>query len=178
MPAPTAPPATASGPEVAPPPGSIVAQDRSPGRDRTLRLVMIVLATIGLGVASYLTYTHYAGLKVACSFGGQCETVQESSYAKLVGVPVALIGLIGYVFILGALAAPVNETSRLALVAFTVVGFAFSAYLTYRELFSIHAICQWCVSSAVIMTVLAGLSVARFLRGDAELEDVAGAAPA
>ena len=50
--------------------------------------------------------------------------------------------------------------------AFTLGGFGFSAYLTYRELFSIHAICEWCVSSAVIMTILMCLSIWRFLRGD------------
>lgn len=138
--------------------------------DRGLRVAMAVLAVIGLGVASYLTYTHYAGIKVACSFGGQCETVQASSYSKLLGIPVALIGLIGYVVILAGLLAPVSENSRLALVTFTVVGFGFSAYLTYRELFSIHAICQWCVSSAVIMTLLTGLAIARFLRGEHDSE--------
>ena len=70
------------------------------------------------------------------------------------GVPVALIGLLGYIAILGSLLVPENETSRLATVAFTVVGFGFSAYLTYRELFSIHHICEYCVSSAVIVTIL------------------------
>ena len=92
-------------------------------------------------------------------------------------MPVALIGLIGYIAILGSLLAPEGETSRFATMAFTLVGFGFSAYLTYRELFSIHAICEWCVSSAVIMTVLMGLSVWRFLRGDDRLR-LAERAPA
>jgi len=93
--------------------------------------------------------------------------VQTSEYSKLAGVPVALIGLIGYVAILASLLVPENETSRLATVAFTVVGFGFSAYLTYREQFSIHRICEWCVSSAVLVTVLMCLAIWRFLRGDA-----------
>jgi uncharacterized membrane protein len=134
---------------------------------RALRTTMIVLATIGLGVAAYLTYIHYAGIKPLCGTnGGGCEIVQTSEYSKLAGVPVALIGLIGYVMILGSLLAPENETSRFATVAFTLVGFGFSLYLTYRELFSIHHICEWCVSSAVIVTILMCLSVWRFLRGD------------
>jgi uncharacterized membrane protein len=133
---------------------------------RTLRITMIALATIGLGVASYLTYVHYAGIKPACTAGGSCAKVQSSIYSELAGVPVALIGLIGYVVILGSLLAPENETTRFSTVGFTVVGFGFSAYLTYRELFSIHAICEWCVSSAVIMTILMCLAVWRFLRGD------------
>ncbi len=134
---------------------------------RALRITMIVLTVIGLGVASYLTYVHYAGIKPACTAGESCTKVQTSVYSKVAGVPVALIGLLGYIAILGSLLAPENETSRLATMAFTLVGFGFSAYLTYRELFSIHAICEWCASSAVIMTILMVLSVWRFLRGDA-----------
>ena len=109
---------------------------------------------------------HYAGIKPACTAGESCTKVQTSQYSKLAGVPVALIGLIGYVTILASLLAPENETSRFATVVLTVVGFGFSAYLTGRELFSIHAICEWCVSSAVIMTLLMCLSIWRFLRGD------------
>jgi len=133
---------------------------------RTLRIVMIVLTVIGLGVASYLTYVHYAGIKPACTAGESCTKVQTSVYSKLAGVPVALIGLLGYIAILGSLLVPPSETSRLATMVFTLVGFGFSAYLTYRELFSIHAVCEWCASSAGIMTVLMGLAVWRFLRGD------------
>jgi uncharacterized membrane protein len=133
---------------------------------RALRITMLVLATIGLGLASYLTYVHYAGIKPACTAGESCTKVQTSVYSELAGVPVALIGLIGYVVILGSLLAPETETTRFATVAFTVVGFGFSCYLTYRELFSIHAICEWCVASAIVMTILMCLSVWRFLRGD------------
>jgi uncharacterized membrane protein len=133
---------------------------------RALRVTLIVLAVIGLGVASYLTYVHYAGIKPACTAGESCTKVQTSVWSKLAGVPVALIGLIGYITILASLLAPEGESSRLATMAFTLVGFGFSAYLTYRELFSIHAICEWCASSAVIMTVMACLSTWRFLRGE------------
>jgi uncharacterized membrane protein len=128
---------------------------------------MIAIALLGVAVAGYLTYIHYAGITPLCGKnGGGCEIVQTSEYSKLAGVPVALIGLIGYVAILASLLVPENETSRLATVAFTVVGFGFSAYLTYRELFSIHHICEWCVSSAVLVTVLMCLAIWRFLRGD------------
>jgi uncharacterized membrane protein len=135
---------------------------------RAVRVTMIVLAVIGLGVASYLTYVHYAGIKPACTAGESCTKVQTSAYSKLAGVPVALIGLIGYVAILASLLAPEGESTRLATMAFTLVGFGFSAYLTGRELFSIHAICEWCVSSAVILTALMCLSMWRFLRGEAD----------
>ncbi len=144
--------------------------------DRALRTTMIALATIGLGVASYLTYVHYSGIQPVCTAGGSCLEVQTSIYSKLVGVPVALIGLIGYVLILASLLAPVSETTRLATMALTVGGFGFSAYLTSRELFSIHAICEWCASSAVIMTVLVCLAIWRFLRGEPPPRGVAAAA--
>jgi uncharacterized membrane protein len=133
---------------------------------RTLRITLIVLTVIGLSVASYLTYVHYSGIQPVCTAGGSCLKVQTSIYAELAGVPVALIGLIGYIAILGSLLVPENETSRFATVAMTLVGFGFSAYLTYRELFTIHAICEWCASSAGVMTVLMGLAVWRFLRGE------------
>jgi uncharacterized membrane protein len=133
---------------------------------RALRVTMIVLATIGLGVASYLTYVHYSGTPPVCTAGGSCLKVQTSIYSKLAGVPVALMGLIGYVAILASLLAPESETTRFATLAFIVGGFGFSAYLTYRELFSIHAVCEWCASSAVILTILLPLAVWRFLRGD------------
>jgi uncharacterized membrane protein len=139
---------------------------------RTLRITMIVLTALGLAVASYLTYIHYAGIKPLCGRnGGGCEIVQTSEYSKLAGVPVALIGLLGYIAILGSLLVRETETSRFATVAFTVIGFGFSAYLTYRELFSIHHICEYCVSSAVIVTILMCLSVRRFLRGDPLLRE-------
>jgi uncharacterized membrane protein len=134
---------------------------------RTLRITLLVLTVLGLAVASYLTYVHYSGIKPLCGTnGGGCEIVQTSVYSKLAGVPVALIGLLGYIAILASLLVPESETSRLATMAFTIVGFGFSAYLTYRELFSIHHICEYCVSSAVIVTILMCLSVWRFLRGD------------
>jgi len=137
---------------------------------RTVRIAMIVLAVIGLGIASYLTYVHYAGIKPACTAGESCTKVQTSIYSKLAGVPVALMGLIGYIVILASLLVRETETSRFATLVFTLAGFGFSAYLTYRELFSIHAVCEWCATSAGIMTILMLMSIWRFLRGDGSLE--------
>ena len=135
--------------------------------DRRLRQIAMVLALLGLGVAGYLTYIHYQGIKPVCGLGGDCEKVQTSEWADLAGVPVALLGLIGYAAILATLFIEREEALIAgALIAF--VGFGFSAYLTYRELFSIDAICPWCVSSAVIMTLLAIVMTARLLRAPSD----------
>jgi uncharacterized membrane protein len=132
-----------------------------------LRKTLIVLTVIGIGVAGYLTYVHYSGVTPPCSIkGNPCSQVQKSRYSELAGVPVALIGLIGYVLILGSLLAPEGERARFAATALTLGGFGFSAYLTYRELFTLHKICEWCVASAVIVTVLMCLSIWRFLQGE------------
>ncbi len=132
---------------------------------RSLKITLIGFTLAGLGIASYLTFIHYSGIKVICTAGESCTKVETSVYSEFAGVPVALLGLLGYSAILGLLLAPENETTRFAMTALTLVGFAFSAYLTYRELFSIHAICEWCATSAAILTLMAPLSVWRFMRG-------------
>ena len=135
--------------------------------DRRLRLAAIVLALAGLGVAAYLTYVHYKGIKPACGLGANCVKVQTSEWSELAGVPVALLGLAGYVVILGSLFVP-GEAGLMVGALVALSGFGFSAYLTYRELFSIHAICEWCVSSAVLMTLLAVITTTRLLRAPAD----------
>ena len=133
--------------------------------ERRLRLLAAVLALAGIAVASYLTWVHYEGIKPFCvAGGGGCERVQTSDYADLAGVPVALIGLIGYVSILASLLIP-RDLGRFAGAFLGLVGFGFSVYLTYLELFVIDAICQWCVASALLMTLLMIVLVARAARG-------------
>ena len=122
--------------------------------DRRLRTIAFVLAALGLAVAAYLTYVHYAGTEPVCNIAHGCVKVQTSKYSELAGIPVAVLGLAGYVTILAALVVD-GEPGRLAAALTALIGFGFSAYLTYRELFTIDAICQWCVASAVLMTGLA-----------------------
>jgi uncharacterized membrane protein len=139
--------------------------DRTPDLDRRLRTAIAVICVLGLAIAAYLTYVHYAKLKVACLSSGGCETVQGSSYAKLAGIPVPLLGLFGYAGILGSLALR-GEIGRFVGFGMALVGFLFSLYLTYRELFTIEAICQWCIGSAVLMTLLMVITTVRVVRGE------------
>lgn len=138
----------------------------APG-ERKLALWIAAIALLGVAVATYLVYIHYAGIKPICAAGGDggCEKVQTSDYADLAGIPVAVLGLIGYLAILGSLFVR-GDLGRLAGAAIALSGFGFSMYLTYRELFTIKAICQWCVGSAVLMTLLAILTVVRLLKAD------------
>lgn len=134
--------------------------------ERRLRIAALAFAALGICVAAYLTYVHYAGLQPFCAGGSHgCERVQSSTYAKVGGVPVAVLGLAGYTSIAAALLAP-GERARLAAATLTVTGFGFSAYLTYLELFVIDAICEWCVTSALLLTALAVLSVWRLLAAE------------
>jgi uncharacterized membrane protein len=121
------------------------------GKRRGLRFVIGALAVVGLLISSYLTWVHYAGVAPVCVGGsGACESVQTSSYATIFGVPVAAIGLVGYSgLLLSALLRGEAGVYLGLLVA--LVGTLFSAYLTYLELFVIHAICEWCVASAALM---------------------------
>lgn len=129
---------------------------------RLLRGTSATLALGGVGIAGYLTYVHYAGLHPVCGISHGCETVQTSSYAYLVGVPVALLGLLTYLLILIALRRQSDGALYTGYVL-TMIGFAFSLYLTYREVFTIHAICSWCLSSAIVFGLLAVVGTIRTL---------------
>jgi uncharacterized membrane protein len=131
--------------------------------DRGAGVALGALAGVGAAIAGYLTWVHYAGAKPLCVAGGGCERVQESRYAELAGIPVAVIGLAGYLAILASLAVR-RDGARLATAFLAFVGLAFSAYLTYVELFTLEAICQWCVASAVVMTLIAVLASIRAWR--------------
>jgi uncharacterized membrane protein len=130
--------------------------------DRRLWRIALMLALVGVGIAAYLVYVHYAHAKVLCSISHGCETVQKSKYAKLGGVPVALIGLLGYLAILASLFVR-GEAARIAGAGMALVGLGFSGWLTYLEAARINAWCQWCVASAITMTLLALVLVWRLL---------------
>jgi uncharacterized membrane protein len=118
-----------------------------------------VLAMAGMGVAAYLTYSHYANQPIACAGLHGCQAVENSEYSKLVGIPVAVLGML---FCAGLLALVVARLVRLPLTeewasvaafSMTLTGVAFAAYLTYIELFVVEDVCIWCASFATIITV-------------------------
>jgi len=134
--------------------------------ERRLRIAIAVASLLGLGIAAYLTYVHYAHTTVLCvAGGGGCEKVQNSDQSKLAGIPVAVLGLVGYAGIFGS-ALVRGEAARIGGALLALIGIGFSLYLTYAEIFLIHAICQWCVASCVVMAILAALTCARLLLPD------------
>jgi uncharacterized membrane protein len=119
------------------------------------RLLVLVGATFGLAIATYLTVVHYRGGVPVCASGG-CGIVQHSRYAELFGVPVALLGTLAFALLLvSALMRASTVVVGAAVVALT--GVVFAAYLVYVQLVVLDAICAWCVASdALSMVVAAG----------------------
>ena len=129
----------------------------------TLRGIATFLATFGVGVATYIAIADSGGGSPVCIAGGHgCQTVAESAYSHLAGINIAIFGILGYVLLLGC-ALLRGDPPRMAGFAVSLVGFGYSLYLTYLELFTIDAICQWCVASAVLMTLLFATNATRML---------------
>jgi uncharacterized membrane protein len=129
----------------------------------TLRRASTFLATFGIGVAAYIAIAEADGGAPAClAGGGGCETVSASSHSELAGISVAVLGIVGYALLL-ATALLRGDGARMGGFLLALVGFGYSVYLTYLELFVIDAICQWCVVSALLMTVLFALNAVRMV---------------
>ena len=130
--------------------------------DRALRLAMAPLAAVTVGIAGYLVLAHYSGGSIACWTGG-CETVQQSDYAEIFGIPVALIGLLGSVAILVSLAWG-DVFGRASGLMLTLTGFIFAAYLVLVQLTVLDAVCEWCIANDTLLALLAALAVLRASR--------------
>lgn len=120
-----------------------------------LTAISLGLALAGIAVSAYLTLVHYRDDLLVCAIGG-CQTVQKSPYAELAGIPVAALGLgmFAVVVLLGSLrrARPdLADNLTLAIFAIVLAGSVFAIYLTWLELFVIHAVCQWCVLTALLI---------------------------
>ena len=112
-------------------------------------------------MATYIAIAESGGGAPKCLAGGSgCETVADSKYAHLAGVNVAVIGIVGYVLVFVAAIVP-GDAGRFGGFLTALIGFGFSLYLTYLELFVIDAICQWCVASAILMALSLAVAATR-----------------
>jgi len=134
-----------------------------------LPVLVILLALAGIGASGYLTYTYWFEESVACAGLSSCSIVAESKYSHMGPIPVAFFGVLGYVAILAMAAFWLRVGDRwgywplLGIWGMALGGVAYSAYLTYLEIFVIEAACIWCVSSAVIMVGILVASTAGVL---------------
>ncbi len=130
----------------------------------------VCLSVLGIFVAGYLSLKRFTGGSLVCTRWAQCDVVNNSLYAKLYGVPVSFIGLAGYLILLALAVAALRSEGdvqrRLVGLGFllSLGGLAFSVYLTYLELYVIQAVCSWCVSSAIIITLLTIVSAVNLWR--------------
>jgi uncharacterized membrane protein len=129
------------------------------------RQAIAVLSLVGWFVSLYLWLYKIGAIgELQCGAGG-CETVQLSPYADFLGLPVAFYGVAGYLVLFAISVLGVQGRWRsarwvtAALLVLAAVGLAFTIYLTYLELFVIHAICRWCVASAALITTIFLISV-------------------
>ena len=136
--------------------------------------VLPALGIVGLGVASYLSFVEVTGTPAVCGPVGDCNTVQQSEYARLFGVvPVGVLGALGYVAMsvlwFAGTRAPgrTARAARICIWCFALGGAVFSGYLTFLEPFVIGASCAWCLASAVIVTLML-LAVTPAVRLDLE----------
>lgn len=137
--------------------------------DSKLRTIAAILAVIGLLDSLYLTWAKLTHTAVICGGSTECQTVNDSPYAEIAGIPISLLGMGAYIVILGLLYLENRgeiwaEYSRMFLFGITLVGVLYSAYLTYIEVAVIYAICPYCVVSAVVMLLLFVIAIIRLVR--------------
>jgi uncharacterized membrane protein len=131
--------------------------------DNALRLAAGLVALAGLAVAGYLTWAHFDDAALVCVAGEGCETVQESEYAEIAGIPVAALGMVAYALVLGLVAWD-SPSARLGAAMLAFVGLAFSLYLLALQLFVIDAVCVWCLANDVVIAPLLAVLTALRLR--------------
>lgn len=143
----------------------------APRRD-WLRWGSLALAVVGAVDSAYLTWVKLAGLTPFCGSSHACDTVNTSIYSQIGGLPIALLG-VGAYLVLGALLLLEDRVPGLptwgpvAVFGMALTGTLYSAYLTYVELYILHAVCPYCVVSAVCIAGILALSVVRLVRGPA-----------
>ena len=130
-------------------------------------LAILLLSLAGMGVSAYLLYYHWSPAEAFCAGGKSCAEVDASPFSEILGVPVSLLGLFMYAGLAGLALLSVKGwrgSASLGVFGLSLVGLLYSVYLTYLEVFVIHAVCLWCATSAVIITVIFALSLGPALR--------------
>ena len=143
--------------------------------DRYLRWASYLLAAIGLIDSAYLTWVKITHTEVYCGTSGECQTVSNSPYAEIAGIPIALFGMGAYLallilFYLEGRQGFWSDNSPLIVFGITLAGTLYSIYLTYIEVAVLYAICPYCVVSAVVMVLLFIIAIIRLVRGSPEPE--------
>lgn len=134
--------------------------------DKTLRILALAFSILGLLVSLYLLYIKLYPTDPFCTGFGDCAAVNASVYSRVRGIPVALLGALAYAGLILSLLLEKKLTilSQWGVMFEFGVAFAgtlYSAYLTYIELFVIHKVCPYCVTSAVAITLVCVLSAIR-----------------
>lgn len=128
-----------------------------------LQRAIAFVAALGVGVATYVAVEAAGGDAPTCIAGSSgCATVAKSSYSHVAGVNIAVFGIVGYALLLAS-AFLASDLARFGGFLVALGGFGYSVFLTYIEIFKIEAICQWCLASAVLMTILFMLCATRLL---------------
>lgn len=136
--------------------------------DGRLRLISLIFAIIGFVDSAYLSYVKLINSKVFCGGSNQCETVNNSPYSEIAGIPIAYIGLgayliIGLLHILESRDKFWYQNVPLIVFGLSLTGVLYSAYLTYIEIAVLHAICPYCVVSAIVMALIFIISIIRLV---------------
>ena len=137
--------------------------------EKRLSQFAIVLTIIGLLVSIYMTIYKITSNDSMCIGSGDCKTVNASRYAEVYGVPVAVLGVLGYSAILAVLLLEprvefLEENGTLAFFGLSLVGFLFTLYLIFVEVALIKAYCPFCITSQTVMTIIFIISVIRLVR--------------
>lgn len=139
--------------------------------DKKLYWASVALAVLGALVSIYMTIYKWTDNNTMCLGSGDCAAVNDSAYSEIFGIPVALVGVGGYLAILAVLLLEqygknkiFKENGLLAVFALGVGGFGFTLYLVYVEAFILKAWCPFCVASQITMTILFIITIIRLVR--------------
>jgi uncharacterized membrane protein len=138
-----------------------------------LKWTSIVLAILGAADAIYLLVLKSTQLEALCVGNHGCITVNNSIYSEIYGIPVSVFGIAAYLAIAGILLLELHlksarENGPLAIFGISLTGLAFSAYLTWLEFYVIHAVCPFCIASAIIITLIFILAIIRLVKQTAD----------